>query len=63
MASIENPRGRQAVEVSAAFTGLAGVVVLLRLYTRFFLVRCAGIEDYGVVLAMVIQSVRFFYLC
>lgn len=48
-----NPRGRQAVEVSAVFTALAFIVVSLRLYTRFFLVRNPGVEDYGVTLAMV----------
>jgi hypothetical protein len=48
-----NPRGRQAVEISVAFTALAFVILALRLYTRFFIVRCAGIEDYGIVLAMV----------
>lgn len=49
----QNPRGRQAVEISSAFTALAFFVVVLRLYARFFLVRCAGLEDYGIVLAMV----------
>jgi hypothetical protein len=49
----ENPRGRQAVEISAVFTALAFIVVALRLYARLFLVRCAGLEDYGIVLAMV----------
>jgi hypothetical protein len=48
-----NPRGRQAVVVSATFTALAFIIVSLRLYTRFFLVRCPGVEDYGVTLAMV----------
>ncbi|KAF2193413.1 hypothetical protein K469DRAFT_712164 [Zopfia rhizophila CBS 207.26] len=45
-------RGRQAVEVSSAFTALAAISVLLRLYTRFFIVRCAGIEDYFISGAM-----------
>lgn len=48
-----NPRGEQAVSVSAAFTGIAVVIVALRLYTRMFLVRCLGPEDYGIVLAVV----------
>ncbi|KAF3049938.1 hypothetical protein E8E11_009937 [Didymella keratinophila] len=48
-----NPRGRQAVVVSATFTTLAFIIVSLRLYTRFFLVRSPGVEDYGVTLAMV----------
>lgn len=50
---IENPRGRQALEISSAFTALAFVVVALRLYARLHLVRCAGLEDYGIVLAMI----------
>lgn len=56
MASPDNPRGRQAVEISTTFTVLAAIIVTLRLYTRFFLVRCPGIEDYGIVLAMVLHS-------
>ncbi|KAI4607476.1 hypothetical protein J4E80_009589 [Alternaria sp. BMP 0032] len=48
----DNPRGRQAVEISSVFTGLALITVLLRLYTRFFIIRCVGIEDAGIALAM-----------
>lgn len=48
-----NPRGRQAVVASTTFTALAFIVVSLRLYTRLFLVRSPGVEDYGVTLAMV----------
>ncbi|PVH95286.1 hypothetical protein DM02DRAFT_571441 [Periconia macrospinosa] len=47
-----NPRGQQAVQVSGAFTGIAFFVVLLRLFTRFHIVRCAGVEDYLVGLSM-----------
>ncbi|KAF2830572.1 hypothetical protein CC86DRAFT_434372 [Ophiobolus disseminans] len=53
MVSSHNSRSRQAVEVSTAFTVLAAIIVTLRLYTRFFLVRSPGIEDYGIVCAMV----------
>ncbi|KAJ4378644.1 hypothetical protein N0V86_005514 [Didymella sp. IMI 355093] len=48
-----NPRGQQAVVISATFTALALIVVSLRLYTRLFLVRSPGVEDYGVSLAMI----------
>ncbi|KAG9184959.1 hypothetical protein G6011_11789 [Alternaria panax] len=48
----DNPRGRQAVEISTVFTGLAFIIVCLRLYTRIFLIRCVGIEDAGIALAM-----------
>ncbi|KAF2468559.1 uncharacterized protein BDR25DRAFT_335393 [Lindgomyces ingoldianus] len=45
-------RGKEAIEVSGVFTALAFTIVGLRLYTRFFIVRCAGIEDYFITLAM-----------
>lgn len=48
-----NPRGRQAIVISSVFTVLAFVIVVLRLYARFFLVRSPGVEDYGIILAMV----------
>jgi hypothetical protein len=51
----DNPRGRQAVTISSVFTALAVVIVGLRLYTRFCIIRCAGIEDFGILLAMVSQ--------
>jgi hypothetical protein len=47
-----NPRGEQAVNVSSAFTGIALVIVALRIYTRFFIVRYAGVEDYMIIAAM-----------
>jgi hypothetical protein len=49
-----NSRGRHAVEISTVFTVLAAITVTLRLYTRFFLIRHPGIEDYGILLAMVL---------
>ncbi|KAI8935525.1 hypothetical protein NX059_008095 [Plenodomus lindquistii] len=52
---VTNPRGRQALDVSAAFTGIATIVVVMRLYTRFFLVRCPGVEDYCILLAMLVS--------
>jgi hypothetical protein len=50
---MSSSRGRQAIEISTTFTVLALVIVLLRLYTRFFIVRYAGIEDYFIALAIV----------
>ncbi|KAF2020851.1 hypothetical protein BU24DRAFT_9760 [Aaosphaeria arxii CBS 175.79] len=49
----EGVRGQEAVRVSAAFTALAGCCVLLRLYTRFCIVKCAGIEDYIISVALI----------
>lgn len=53
MALHNNPRGRQAVYVTTIFTAIAALTVGLRLYTRFLIVRSAGVEDYFVLLAMV----------
>jgi hypothetical protein len=50
---VENPRGQQAVNISVAFTVLATITVVLRLWTRFFIVRFPGIEDYFITLATV----------
>jgi hypothetical protein len=46
------------VEISSAFTCIAFVIVTLRLYTRFYLIRCAGLEDFGIALAMVRGPIR-----
>ncbi|KAF1977385.1 hypothetical protein BU23DRAFT_577939 [Bimuria novae-zelandiae CBS 107.79] len=48
----ENPRGRQAVILSGVFSAFATSVVFLRLYTRFFVVRCPGVEDYCISAAL-----------
>ncbi|KAF2116403.1 hypothetical protein BDV96DRAFT_574059 [Lophiotrema nucula] len=45
-------RGRQAIEISGVFSGLALIILLLRLYTRIFIVRSVGVEDYFITLAM-----------
>lgn len=49
----DNPRGKQALDVSVAFTVLATISVSLRLYTRWFIVRAPGIEDYLIAVATV----------
>ncbi|KAJ8114955.1 hypothetical protein OPT61_g3276 [Boeremia exigua] len=45
----DNPRGRQAFDVSVAFTVIALTSVLLRVYTRWFIVRAPGVEDHLIV--------------
>jgi hypothetical protein len=49
----KNPRGQQAFDVSVAFTAIAFVSVMLRLYTRWFIVRSPGIEDHLIIVATV----------
>lgn len=53
----DNPRGKQAFDVSIAFTVLAIISVALRLYTRWFIVRAQGIEDHLIAVATV--SIHF----
>ncbi|KAF9741478.1 integral membrane protein [Paraphaeosphaeria minitans] len=48
-----NTRGRQAVILSSVFSAFATFTVLLRLYTRLFIIRCPGVEDYFVSIAMI----------
>ncbi|KAF2178728.1 hypothetical protein K469DRAFT_675252 [Zopfia rhizophila CBS 207.26] len=50
--SPDGHRGQGAIVTSAVFAGLAVIAVLLRLWTRFFIVRCPGIEDYFIMLSM-----------
>ncbi|KAK7177528.1 integral membrane protein [Paraphaeosphaeria sporulosa] len=45
-------RGRTSLEVSSVFTALAAIAVVLRLYTRFFIVRFFSVEDHLIALAM-----------
>ncbi|KAH6633404.1 hypothetical protein C7974DRAFT_392717 [Boeremia exigua] len=48
---IDNPRGEQAFDTSVAFSVIAFVSVVLRLYTRWFIVRAPGIEDHLILVA------------
>lgn len=46
-------RGAVTIQICAVFTGLAGLFVLLRLYTRFFILHRPGLEDHTIVFALV----------
>lgn len=48
-----NPRGEQAIAITSVFTAAAFITVCLRFYTRLYIIRCAGIEDFGIAVAMV----------
>ena len=52
----KNPRGLQAVQVSAVFSAVALIVLVLRVYTRVFIVRHFGVEDGFAVFGMVRYS-------
>jgi hypothetical protein len=51
-----NTRGRQAVILSSVFSAFATFTVVLRLYTRLYIIRCPGVEDYFVSIALVCNS-------
>jgi len=48
--------GWQALGPTIAITTLATCVVVLRWYTRFRIVRCAGVDDFVIFLSMVSRS-------
>ncbi|KAE8372003.1 hypothetical protein BDV26DRAFT_302326 [Aspergillus bertholletiae] len=51
--SIGVPRGRHALSISIAFTCLATCATALRIYTRAFIVKQLGIDDWTIVLSLV----------
>jgi hypothetical protein len=46
-------QGKSLIVVNAVFAGLVVAVVLLRLYTRIFLKRWVGIDDFWITVALV----------
>ena len=50
---VVSPAGTRVNTIVLAFTLVAGMVVFLRVFTRFALTRGAGLEDASIALAMV----------
>lgn len=50
---MEGSRGRHALDISIVFTTLATVTVLCRFYTRLFLVRQMGSDDWIILISLV----------
>ncbi|KAG2025781.1 hypothetical protein GB937_002503 [Aspergillus fischeri] len=46
------PRGREALSLSIAFTTLATVFTFIRIYTRTFLVKQMGADDWAIIVAL-----------
>lgn len=46
-------RGREALVVSAVFTSLSTVLTAIRIYTRAFLVRQMGSDDWTIIVSLV----------
>lgn len=53
------PRGREALSLSIAFTTLATVFTIIRIYTRIFLVKQMGADDWAIIVALVRLSQEF----
>lgn len=47
--------------LTSVFTGLAALSVLLRLYTRFYLVKAPGLDDLIILVALVCTSICYVY--
>jgi hypothetical protein len=55
MASVGHTSGGVVVGVIVSFTGLAGILVLSRLYARLIIVKNAGVDDVLVTFGQVSQ--------
>jgi hypothetical protein len=53
MTTVSTSRGRGALVVSAVFTSLATLLVIIRIYTRAILVKQMGADDYAILVALV----------
>lgn len=56
MATLSTSRGRSALAVSAVFTSLATLLVIIRIYTRAILVKQMGSDDYAILISLVGRS-------
>lgn len=53
MTTESTSRGRSALAVSAVFTTLATMLVLIRIYTRAIMVKQMGADDYAIIASLV----------
>lgn len=53
MAELSTARGRSALAVSIVFTSLATIFLAIRIYTRAFLAKQLGGDDYTIIVALV----------
>lgn len=56
MVTGNNPRGQQAVRISAAFSVVGNLIVLCRLYIRFIMIKSPGAEDLCIAVAMLFST-------
>lgn len=59
MTTLSTPRGRQALAVSIVFTTLATLITAIRIYTRTFLVKKMGSDDYVILVSLAFSWIFF----
>ncbi|CAI7588980.1 unnamed protein product [Penicillium bialowiezense] len=59
MTTLSTPRGRQALAVSIVFTTLATFITVARIYTRAFLVKQMGADDYVILVSLAFSWIFF----
>lgn len=59
MTTLSTPRGRQALAVSIVFTTLATFITAARIYTRAFLVKQMGADDYVILVSLAFSWIFF----
>ncbi|KAJ5759262.1 hypothetical protein N7520_006418 [Penicillium odoratum] len=52
MTTLSTVRGHEALAVSTVFTSLATILVAIRIYTRMFMVKQMGADDYAILVAL-----------
>lgn len=53
MGEMSTSRGRSVLAVSAAFTSVATLLVIIRIYTRAIMVKQMGSDDYAILVSLV----------
>ena len=61
MSKWSTSRGEGAVAASVVFTSLATILTTIRIYTRAFIVKRMGIDDWIIIVSLVCSQVTFAY--
>lgn len=59
MTTLSTPRGHQALATSAVFTTIATFIAAVRIYTRAFLVKQMGADDYVIIISLAFSWIFF----
>jgi hypothetical protein len=59
MTTLSTPRGREALAASIVFTVLATLITAIRIFTRAFLVKQMGADDYVILVSLAFSWIFF----